>query len=162
MSNECQPSVPVQSARSEGTRFLLTSILFRRALTPVLYTCEYILTRDCAIQPLFLSVNDRYMKLDAAAVRALNLVPSPGAGKAKHTSVVGVLDSCQTPQGKRLLNQVCGTAQCCLSQFLESYLERVRLNECARTNVLCMNSSLTPCSAAFTMTAFSCFCTSFC
>jgi len=47
----------------------------------------------------------QYMKLDAAAVRALNLVPTPGAGGPKTSSLVGVLDACQTSQGKRLLHQ---------------------------------------------------------
>lgn len=45
------------------------------------------------------------MKLDAAAVRALNLLPAPGSLGPKSASVVGVLDACQTPQGKRLLHQ---------------------------------------------------------
>lgn len=44
--------------------------------------------------------------MDAAAVRALNLLPGPGSNSLnKHHSVLGLLDRCRTPQGHRLLAQ---------------------------------------------------------
>ena len=45
----------------------------------------------------------QFLKLDAAAARALNLFPAPGAHKAM--SVAGLLDQCRTLQGRRLLHQ---------------------------------------------------------
>ncbi|XP_063233573.1 DNA mismatch repair protein Msh2 [Bacillus rossius redtenbacheri] len=55
-----------------------------------------------------LSVLDwsRYVHMDAAAVRALSLLPPPGATAANaHHSLLGLLDRCRTPQGHRLLAQ---------------------------------------------------------
>ncbi|ETN45371.1 DNA mismatch repair protein msh-2 [Cyphellophora europaea CBS 101466] len=46
----------------------------------------------------------QYMKLDAAALRALNLMPSPRDG-AKTMSLFGLLNQCKTPIGGRLLAQ---------------------------------------------------------
>lgn len=45
---------------------------------------------------------DRYMRLDSAAVRALNLVPLPGDGN-KSFSLFGLLNQCRTAMGARLL-----------------------------------------------------------
>ncbi|KAJ7512587.1 muts domain V-domain-containing protein [Mycena galericulata] len=48
---------------------------------------------------------DQYMKLDASALRALNLVESPGnAGTTtRNTTLLGLLNKCKTAQGTRLL-----------------------------------------------------------
>ncbi|PTB77237.1 hypothetical protein M440DRAFT_1400143 [Trichoderma longibrachiatum ATCC 18648] len=45
-----------------------------------------------------------YMKLDAAALKALNLMPGPRDG-SKTMSIYGVLNHCKTPVGSRLLAQ---------------------------------------------------------
>ncbi|KAJ2479435.1 MSH2 protein, partial [Coemansia sp. RSA 2320] len=47
----------------------------------------------------------QYMKLDASAVQALNLVPSPHDGSSKTMSLLGLLNHCKTSQGQRLLAQ---------------------------------------------------------
>ncbi|KAF2747091.1 DNA mismatch repair protein [Sporormia fimetaria CBS 119925] len=47
---------------------------------------------------------DNYMKLDAAALKALNLMPGPRDG-AKTMSLYGLLNQCKTPTGSRLLAQ---------------------------------------------------------
>lgn len=47
---------------------------------------------------------DQYMKLDAAALKALNLMPGPRDG-AKTMSLFGLLNHCKTPLGSRLLAQ---------------------------------------------------------
>ncbi|CAI6335521.1 unnamed protein product [Periconia digitata] len=46
----------------------------------------------------------QYMKLDAAALKALNLMPGPRDG-AKSMSLYGLLNHCKTPTGSRLLAQ---------------------------------------------------------
>ena len=46
----------------------------------------------------------QYMKLDAAALRALNLMPGPRDG-SKTMSLFGLLNHCKTPVGGRLLAQ---------------------------------------------------------
>ncbi|KAL2694532.1 MutS-like protein [[Neocosmospora] mangrovei] len=46
----------------------------------------------------------QFMKLDAAALKALNLMPGPRDG-SKTMSVYGVLNHCKTPVGSRLLAQ---------------------------------------------------------
>ncbi|PVH88009.1 DNA mismatch repair protein msh-2 [Cadophora sp. DSE1049] len=46
----------------------------------------------------------QFMKLDAAALKALNLMPGPRDG-AKTMSVFGLLNHCKTPVGSRLLAQ---------------------------------------------------------
>ena len=46
----------------------------------------------------------QFMKLDASALKALNLMPGPRDG-SKTMSLYGLLDHCKTPVGKRLLAQ---------------------------------------------------------
>lgn len=46
----------------------------------------------------------QYMKLDAAALRALNLMPGPRDG-SRTMSIFGLLNNCKTPMGSRLLAQ---------------------------------------------------------
>lgn len=46
----------------------------------------------------------QFVRLDKAAITALDLLPKPG-GAAKASSLLGVLDNCNTPQGHRLLEQ---------------------------------------------------------
>ncbi|KAI0194294.1 muts domain V-domain-containing protein [Xylaria flabelliformis] len=46
----------------------------------------------------------QFMKLDAAALKALNLMPGPRDG-AKTMSLFGLLNHCKTPLGSRLLSQ---------------------------------------------------------
>ena len=46
----------------------------------------------------------QFMKLDAAALRALNLMPGPRDG-SKTMSIFGLLNNCKTPMGGRLLAQ---------------------------------------------------------
>ncbi|KAK4057387.1 MSH2 protein [Microbotryomycetes sp. JL221] len=49
----------------------------------------------------------QYMKLDASALRALNLMPDPTGtgGNSKNMSVFGLLNRCKTSQGTRMLAQ---------------------------------------------------------
>ena len=46
-----------------------------------------------------------FMRLDAAASTALHLEPSPGESGGRYSSLYGLLNQCQTPQGQRLLRQ---------------------------------------------------------
>ncbi|XP_077977328.1 DNA mismatch repair protein Msh2-like [Glandiceps talaboti] len=48
---------------------------------------------------------NQYMRLDAAAVRALNLLPSSLDGGNKTMCLLGLLNKCRTAQGQRLLAQ---------------------------------------------------------
>lgn len=47
----------------------------------------------------------QYVKLDSAAVRALNLLPTGQEGSNRTMSVLGLLNKCKTAQGQRLLAQ---------------------------------------------------------
>lgn len=47
----------------------------------------------------------QYMRLDAAAARALNLSPNPLDGSHKNMCISGLLNKCKTSQGQRLLNR---------------------------------------------------------
>ncbi len=48
----------------------------------------------------------QYMKLDASALKALNLMPNAQEiGGSKNMSLYGLLDHCKTSQGKRLLGR---------------------------------------------------------
>ncbi|RIB23812.1 putative DNA mismatch repair protein MSH2 [Gigaspora rosea] len=47
----------------------------------------------------------QYMKLDASALRALNLMPSQHDGPNKNASLYGLLNKCKTSQGSRMLSQ---------------------------------------------------------
>ena len=47
-----------------------------------------------------------YMKLDASALKALNLMPNPNElGGSKNMSLFGLLNKCKTSQGQRLLSR---------------------------------------------------------
>jgi hypothetical protein len=46
-----------------------------------------------------------YMRLDASALRALNLMPGPNDGANKSMSLFGLLNKCKTALGTRLLAQ---------------------------------------------------------
>ena len=46
-----------------------------------------------------------YVRLDAAAVRALDLLPSNAPGAVESQSVFGLLNKCRTAAGQRLLQQ---------------------------------------------------------
>ena len=46
-----------------------------------------------------------YMRLDASALRALNLMPGPNDGANKTMSLFGLLNRCKTASGTRLLAQ---------------------------------------------------------
>jgi DNA mismatch repair protein MSH2 len=48
---------------------------------------------------------EEYMKLDAAAVGALNITPGPNDNGNKTMCVSGLLNDCFTAQGRRLMNQ---------------------------------------------------------
>ncbi|XP_065649917.1 DNA mismatch repair protein Msh2 isoform X2 [Hydra vulgaris] len=48
---------------------------------------------------------NQYMRLDAGAVKALNVMPSVDDGNNKSMSVFGLLNMCRTSQGQRLLAQ---------------------------------------------------------
>ncbi|XP_064599331.1 DNA mismatch repair protein Msh2-like [Liolophura sinensis] len=48
---------------------------------------------------------DQYLRLDAAAVRALNLLPNSLEGGNKNQCILGLLNKCRTAQGQRLLSQ---------------------------------------------------------
>ncbi|KAJ1971622.1 MSH2 protein, partial [Dimargaris xerosporica] len=54
---------------------------------------------------LFRHELSQYMRLDASALRALNLMPSQQLGAIKTMSLFGLLNHCKTSQGARLLNQ---------------------------------------------------------
>lgn len=45
----------------------------------------------------------QFMKLDASALSALNLLPGPNDLGGKNSSLFGLLNRCKTPQGQRLL-----------------------------------------------------------
>jgi DNA mismatch repair protein MSH2 len=48
----------------------------------------------------------QYMKLDASALKALNLMPNPAElGGNKNMSLYGLLNRCKTSQGQRLLGR---------------------------------------------------------
>lgn len=48
----------------------------------------------------------QYMKLDASALKALNLMPAPNEmGGSQSMSLYGLLNRCKTSQGKRLLQR---------------------------------------------------------
>ncbi|RUS18690.1 muts domain V-domain-containing protein, partial [Endogone sp. FLAS-F59071] len=47
----------------------------------------------------------QFMRLDASALRALNLMPGPQDGSNKTMSLFGLLNKCKTAQGARLLGQ---------------------------------------------------------
>lgn len=47
----------------------------------------------------------QFMKLDASAVKALNLMPQPELGGNKNMSLYGLLNHCKTSQGQRLLGR---------------------------------------------------------
>lgn len=47
----------------------------------------------------------QYVRMNTAALHSLNILPKPGVNYDKNDTVLGILDSCRTTQGKRLLEQ---------------------------------------------------------
>jgi len=48
---------------------------------------------------------DVYMRLDASAAKALNIMPDPYEPPSQAMSLFSLLNKCKTPQGTRLLQQ---------------------------------------------------------
>nr|CAH7723008.1 unnamed protein product [Callosobruchus chinensis] len=48
---------------------------------------------------------NRFVRLDVAALQALNVLPKPGTKTTSDSSLKGLLDNCVTSQGRRLLEQ---------------------------------------------------------
>ena len=66
-----------------------------------------LLTDDANIEAYSIKKIDlnQYMKLDASAVKAFNLMPGIKDGNNKTTHLFGILNKCKTAQGSRMLGQ---------------------------------------------------------
>lgn len=68
----------------------------------------------------------KYMKLDASAVKALNLVAGPKEGVNKNTNLFGLLNKCKTAQGSRMLGQWIKQPLMDISEIRKSYYLTIR------------------------------------
>ena len=66
------------------------------------------------------------MRLDASALTALNLMPSPREGSNKTMSLYGLLNKCKTAQGSRLLMQWLKQPLLSLEEIGKSDMDTVR------------------------------------
>lgn len=70
----------------------------------------------------------QFMKLDASALKALNLMPNPNElGGNKNMSLYGLLNRCRTSQGQRLLGRWLKQPMINLHEISESHTWRHRL-----------------------------------
>lgn len=96
----------------------------------------------------------QYMRLDASALRALNLMPSPQDGAAKTMSLFGLLNKCKTAQGSRLLGQWLKQPLLDIQQIRKSLNSTIHLiNKCIYTYIFtmtCIHRRKTrPCSSFY-------------
>ncbi|KAJ2814863.1 MSH2 protein, partial [Coemansia erecta] len=87
----------------------LPEVDLKRAMSALAAIIQYLnlLADESNFGTFLLSTHNlsQFMKLDASAVEALNLLPSPNDGASKTMNLLGLLNHCKTPQGKRLLAQ---------------------------------------------------------
>lgn len=94
---------------NSGNSATLAEVDLNQAMACVAVIIKYLelLSDDTNFGHFHLSTIDlsQFMKLDAAAVCALNILPTSADGANKSTCLLGLLNRCKTPQGKRLLAQ---------------------------------------------------------
>lgn len=76
----------------------------------------------------------QFMKLDASALKALNLMPNPlEMGGNKNMSLYGLLNHCKTAQGQRLLEMWLKQPLVNLHEIRESKIDRCSCYRCVLT-----------------------------